>query len=1020
MNITERLSKQIIAFFSAIVLFSLTLQRAEAQAVVRSSSSYGAGGSAATSCSISKPSGLTAGDLMVMSVAVEGSSTVLNPTGWTRRILQQESSNFSLCVFWKIATSADAAASSFTVNFGSSGKHSVGLTRITGHNPTAPIVASASSQQPAASNLVIAPSVTTTAANQLVLGFHAVKKSATFTASYGTERYDVSADPPSHAMFSYVKATAGSTGSKTATSSEPETYAAAQIAIASAPTATPTSTPSVSTTPEPTAVAARVIAVPADPEFSEISISTVSLPATAAASATITVRLFDAEGVPLTTGGNVVSIYQIVNGLEPGTRKTVTDNGNGTYSATVTGAAAAAGDLYEFSAYLSAVADETLLITGGTGAELEFTDPSDPFDPFDPNSDPGTTIVPVVGELGSGVVRRATRAALESAVVENDSVIVVNLSFAGLNLSAINLFDAYVRNVNFNGANLTDASFTDFNNFIPVNIDLPGQSSPSFVLDEYLANTNWALTFRGANLTRAKFSDVYMAGSDFSSLPDKITRLDAAMFDDSYFANANFTGVSAVGAGFVGADLRNATFRNAILTDASFVGADLTNADLSGASLLRVSFNKAILNGVNLSGADLRNANLTEVDFSGANLSGANLAGADLGKTNLSGVNLTGANLRGAKLLEADLSGARLVSSDFTGADLSKANFSGAILGSGAQRAIFTGALRVDTIGLVLNGNTTPDPDVTPDPNPVLGPVDPGQSVVSISSDFIPANGVSKATITVELRNALGARLTRGGNRVSIFGTATLGTAGVISPVVDNGNGTYTATVTSSSDSTTVMTFAAYLGLAANSNNEIKGGSGVGIQFVPVSSYPDLTKSTIRVSSNQGSIDGVSPVTVVVSLKNANGGAYLATPTVGGPTLYVRTNFGTLDQATTKLSMDPQSGTMQPGQFPGTYVASLTSDQVGVATIDAFFGLDENAPKVGTVSVTYDGSVLIPSLLTSEVSISSDIMPATPDAQAVVSVTLKDATGRPLRSGGESVSIYQSSEGSASLALHWP
>jgi hypothetical protein len=195
----KHLSKQILAFFSAMVFLSLTSQRAEAQAVVRSSTSYGSGGSGALSYSIAKPSGLAAGDLMIMSVAVEGDKSVLIPTGWTRRIVQQESSNFGICVFWKIATAADAAASSFTVTFGASGKHSVGLTRITGHNPTAPIVASASSQQPAASNLVIAPSVTTTAANQLVLGFHAVKKSATFTASYGTERYDVSADPPSQA-----------------------------------------------------------------------------------------------------------------------------------------------------------------------------------------------------------------------------------------------------------------------------------------------------------------------------------------------------------------------------------------------------------------------------------------------------------------------------------------------------------------------------------------------------------------------------------------------------------------------------------------------------------------------------------------------------------------------------------------------------------------------------------------------------------------------------------------------------
>ena len=264
----DRLSKTFIklAILGLLAMGLLSSGRADAQAIWRSSSGNGSGGNSAVSVSVAKPAGLMAGDLLIMSVGMEGDTAVNTPSGWVQITGQQQSSNLSLYLFRKIATSADVTASNFSVSFASGGKHSVGISRITGHNPTAPIAAFAGALGANASNLVIAPSVTTTAANQLVLGFHAVKKSATFTASYGTERYDVSADPPSHAMFSYVKATAGSTGSKTATSSEPETYAAAQIAIASAPTAT--------TTPEPTPAAARVIAVPADPEFSEISIST--------------------------------------------------------------------------------------------------------------------------------------------------------------------------------------------------------------------------------------------------------------------------------------------------------------------------------------------------------------------------------------------------------------------------------------------------------------------------------------------------------------------------------------------------------------------------------------------------------------------------------------------------------------------------------------------------------------------------------------------------------------------------
>jgi hypothetical protein len=65
-----------------------------------------------------------------------------------------------------------------------------------------------------------------------------VKKSAAFSASgsFGTEIYDVAADPPSHAAYRYVQAGAGSTGTKTATSSQSEQWVGIQVAIRSGAT----------------------------------------------------------------------------------------------------------------------------------------------------------------------------------------------------------------------------------------------------------------------------------------------------------------------------------------------------------------------------------------------------------------------------------------------------------------------------------------------------------------------------------------------------------------------------------------------------------------------------------------------------------------------------------------------------------------------------------------------------------------------------------------------------------------
>jgi regulation of enolase protein 1 (concanavalin A-like superfamily) len=202
--------------------------------VWQASSSHGSGGNSASSYAIEKPTGLAVGDLMILSAAIEGGKTFTAPTAtgtWTEVIRTANGGNLFLVVLRKIAVQADVDAASFSVGVGG-GKYSIGLSRITGHNPTSPIAASAGAT--GSGTAVAAPAITTTAANQLVLSFHGVKKSSTFTpsGSFGAEIYDVAADPPSHAAYRYVQTSAGSTGTKTATSSQSEQWVAIQVAIA--------------------------------------------------------------------------------------------------------------------------------------------------------------------------------------------------------------------------------------------------------------------------------------------------------------------------------------------------------------------------------------------------------------------------------------------------------------------------------------------------------------------------------------------------------------------------------------------------------------------------------------------------------------------------------------------------------------------------------------------------------------------------------------------------------------------
>ena len=127
----------------------------------------------------------------------------------------------------------------------------------------------------------------------------------------------------------------------------------------------------------------------------------------------------------------------------------------------------------------------------------------------------------------------------------------------------------------------------------------------------------------------------------------------------------------------------------------------------------------------------------------------------------------------------------------------------------GDGNALTAGQTATFEITLITNPTTTGDPGnitVTTQTNgsvdidaatfnPVGDPITPGAaatatSLISASPTSITANGASKSTITVQLRDANNNNLTTGGDTV---GLAT--DLGAIGAVTDNGDGTYTATL---------------------------------------------------------------------------------------------------------------------------------------------------------------------------------------------------------------------------------
>ncbi|HLG04977.1 MAG TPA: autotransporter-associated beta strand repeat-containing protein, partial [Gemmatimonadales bacterium] len=203
--------------------------------------------SGATSLVISKPSGTVEGDVMIAAVAVRpNTATITAPSGWTliRRTNNTNATANSQATYRKVAGSSEP--SSYTWTLGSSPTGGAGgIMTFYGVN-TASVVDVETGQTTANALTHAAPSVTTTESYDMVVTAHSFSSSATWTAPSGmTEGVDVASNATPNAvgialeMNYVVQASAGATGSKTATASNDSDVGVAQtVALARATTAT--------------------------------------------------------------------------------------------------------------------------------------------------------------------------------------------------------------------------------------------------------------------------------------------------------------------------------------------------------------------------------------------------------------------------------------------------------------------------------------------------------------------------------------------------------------------------------------------------------------------------------------------------------------------------------------------------------------------------------------------------------------------------------------------------------------
>lgn len=185
---------------------------------------------------------------MILGVlAAYGDATITPPAGWTAIASIDQGSAFELEVrlYWKIAGGSEPSTYSVGIG-GQGGGNNFGYGWIwtyTGADGTTPVPASATQRNTSSSTSALCPSVTTTAADQTMVCVYVSGNNSvsnTWTPPSGmTERLDAGSNPTGFVVgiADLAVASAGATGTKTATASLSGTSNCISFAVASVPPA---------------------------------------------------------------------------------------------------------------------------------------------------------------------------------------------------------------------------------------------------------------------------------------------------------------------------------------------------------------------------------------------------------------------------------------------------------------------------------------------------------------------------------------------------------------------------------------------------------------------------------------------------------------------------------------------------------------------------------------------------------------------------------------------------------------
>ncbi len=252
--------------------------------------------------------------------------------------------------------------------------------------------------------------------------------------------------------------------------------------------------------------------------------------------------------------------------------------------------------------------------------------------------------------------------------------------------------------------------------------------------------------------------------------------------------------------------------------------------------------------------------------------------------------------------------------------------------------------------------------------NVVVGPAVAANTGFDQSSPISPeADGVDSTTVTFQLVDANANNLTTGGDNVSVSGTG----SAVISAVMDNGDGTYSVSLTNTVQETTSLSITVNGVTAPDIYTVSWAALGTGVGVI------DPTMSLVTTTTNA---DGT--VTLLITLIDETGNPI----NTGGATVAISATGG----ASVGSVVD---------NGDGTYSVVITNNAGGTSDISGTINGQSTGTLVAGLSIPGNGAGVADATMTTVTTTTNN------DGTVTLLISLFDANGDPVTTGGDTVDI---------------